>query len=234
VGSNCTKELMCTIIQALKKFIAGHVGKIVSGHSLRVNGMKSNIKCNTIKKTGPAKAGPPFQKKHNPKKNRFMKWFKNIETLEELRKMYRKLAMENHPDKGGQVKDMQEINNEYEHLSKNLINGNANFSEGRKFYEHEISKNMKVKIDEILNLTGIDIEIMGSWIWVTGNTRPNKEELKTAGFKFSGNKIAWYWHGDEYFKRNGKTMSLEDIRKLFGSEEINKKNQKPKNPFLGV
>ena len=61
VGSNCTKELMCTIIQALKKFIAGHVGKIVSGHSLRVNGMKSNIKCNTIKKTGPAKAGPPFQ-----------------------------------------------------------------------------------------------------------------------------------------------------------------------------
>ncbi len=163
-----------------------------------------------------------------------MKWFNNIETLEELRKQYRKLAMENHPDKGGQVKDMQEINNEYELLSKNLINGNANFSEGRKFYEHEISKNMKVKIDEILNLTGIDIEIMGSWIWVTGNTRPNKEELKTAGFKFSGNKIAWYWHADEYFKRNGKNMSLDDIRKLFGSEEINKKNQKPKNPFLGA
>ena len=42
-----------------------------------------------------------------------MKWFKNIETLEELRKQYRKLAMENHPDKGGQVKDMQEINNVY-------------------------------------------------------------------------------------------------------------------------
>jgi len=159
-----------------------------------------------------------------------MKWFKNIETLEELRKLYRKLAMENHPDKGGQVKDMQEINNEYELLSKNLINGNANFSEGRKYYEHETSKNIKVKIDEILNLTGIEIEIMGSWIWVTGNTRQNRTELKIAGFIFSPNKIAWYWHSGDYSKKNGKKLSLDEIRNLYGSEEI--KNQKPKNPFL--
>ncbi len=161
-----------------------------------------------------------------------MKWFKNIDSLDDLRKLYRKLAMENHPDKGGDVRSMQEINSEYELLSKNLINGNVNFSEGRKTYEHEVAKNMKVKIDDILSIQGIIIEIMGSWLWVTGNTYPVKTELKNAGFRFSHNKQCWYWHCDEYFKRTGKFMSLDDIRNFWGSEEINKKN--PKNPFLGT
>lgn len=160
-----------------------------------------------------------------------MKWFINIGTLDELRKLYRKLAFENHPDRGGDVRNMQEINNEYEKLSASLINGNVNFSEGRKTHEHEVAKNMKIKIDEILPLPGIIIEIMGSWLWVTGNTYAVKTELKAAGFRFSHNKTSWYWHFEEYFKRNGKNMSLDDIRNLWGSEEI--KGNLNKSQYLG-
>jgi hypothetical protein len=47
-----------------------------------------------------------------------MKWFQNINTLDELRTAYRKLAVRHHPDKGGSTADMQEINAEYEILSK--------------------------------------------------------------------------------------------------------------------
>ena len=155
-----------------------------------------------------------------------MKWFKNIGTLDELRKRYRKLAFEHHPDKGGDVRNMQEINSEYEKLSASLINGNVNFSEGRKTYEHEVAKNMKVKIDEILNLPGVLIEIMGSWLWITGNTFAVKTELKEAGFRFSHNKMSWYWHCDEYVKRSSKFMSLDDIRNLWGTEEIKGGNVK--------
>ena len=61
-----------------------------------------------------------------------MKWFQNITTLDELRSEYRRLALLHHPDKGGSTADMQEINNEYDLLSKRLINGNASFSQGRK------------------------------------------------------------------------------------------------------
>lgn len=49
-----------------------------------------------------------------------MKWFNNPETLEDLKKQYKKLAFQNHPDRGGKTSDMQEINAEYEVLFSRL------------------------------------------------------------------------------------------------------------------
>ena len=34
-----------------------------------------------------------------------MKWFNNPETLEDLKKQYKKLAFQNHPDRGGKTSD---------------------------------------------------------------------------------------------------------------------------------
>ena len=39
-----------------------------------------------------------------------MKYFKNIKTLEELRKEYKRLVKENHPDNGGSVESIKTIN----------------------------------------------------------------------------------------------------------------------------
>ena len=43
-----------------------------------------------------------------------MAYFKKIETLDGLKAEYRRLALANHPDKGGAVEAMQEINMEFE------------------------------------------------------------------------------------------------------------------------
>lgn len=43
-----------------------------------------------------------------------MKYFENLETMEEVKKQYRKLAMKFHPDKGGDEEIFKAINNEYE------------------------------------------------------------------------------------------------------------------------
>lgn len=43
-----------------------------------------------------------------------MTYFKNITTLEELRKEYKKLVKQNHPDNGGSVEVIKVINVEYE------------------------------------------------------------------------------------------------------------------------
>lgn len=45
-----------------------------------------------------------------------MKWFNHPQTLEELKKQYKQLAVKHHPDKGGNTADMQEINAEYDRL----------------------------------------------------------------------------------------------------------------------
>jgi hypothetical protein len=43
-----------------------------------------------------------------------MKYFNGIDTLDQLKTEYRRLAMENHPDRGGKVEVMQEINADFE------------------------------------------------------------------------------------------------------------------------
>lgn len=45
-----------------------------------------------------------------------MTYFHNITSLSELKKQYRELVKNNHPDKGGDIAVMQAINNEFEHL----------------------------------------------------------------------------------------------------------------------
>lgn len=47
-----------------------------------------------------------------------MKHFINVTSLEDLKKQYRKLALANHPDKGGNTEVMQEINVEFDVLFK--------------------------------------------------------------------------------------------------------------------
>lgn len=156
-----------------------------------------------------------------------MKWFHNITSLDELRSEYRRLALLHHPDKGGSTSDMQEINNEYDLLSKTLINNNTSFSDGRRSWEHFVSEEIRTKLMEIIFLDDVLIEIIGSWIWITGNTRAVKTELKEHGFKFSPNKLAWYWQYGDYRKRNGKQFSMDEIRSMWGSEEVETRRIKP-------
>ena len=70
-----------------------------------------------------------------------MKHFTNIKSLAELKKQYRTLAITNHPDKGGKVEIMQEINNEYDQLYKIWVNAmpeqarpTESAEQSRKFY----------------------------------------------------------------------------------------------------
>ncbi|MGM0622153.1 MAG: J domain-containing protein [Bacteroidota bacterium] len=151
-----------------------------------------------------------------------MKWFKNIKDLQELRKLYRKLAVQYHPDKGGDTAAMQEINNEYDTLSRVLINSNANFSEERKVYETEASEELREMIANVIFLPNITIEIIGSWLWITGETKAIKEQLKEHGFRFSPKKTAWYWHHGEYRKIGKKQFDMDDIRQMWGSATVEK------------
>ena len=157
-----------------------------------------------------------------------MKYFTNITDLTELRKMYYKLALKFHPDRGGNEIIMQEINNQYEEATKAIINGNVEFSDSRKVYETQVSEELQTKINELfnLNIETLIIEIIGGWIWITGNTYAAKSEIKALGFKFSRNKTAWYWHASNYRKRTKKQFDMNGIRNLWGTEEVNRSQKK--------
>jgi preprotein translocase subunit Sec63 len=160
-----------------------------------------------------------------------MNFFKNIETLEELRKEYKKLAIKHHPDRGGKTEDMQAINAEYEELLK--IVGNIRKSANGETYtksEYDYTKdNFREIISKIINLD-ITIELCGSWLWVFGGFSV-KEELKKAGFFWCSNKKAWAWT-DEPTSQNKHKLTMDEIRKTYGSEIV--KQQSEKNLIEGV
>lgn len=158
-----------------------------------------------------------------------MNYFENVTSLDELRKAYHRLAFQYHPDKGGDTVVMQEINNQYEKLSFSLISSNPDFSEGRKEWEAQVSEELREKLQGIINLPNVTLEIIGSWIWVTGNTFSVRDILKSQDFIFSHSKTAWYWHKGEYFKKSGVLLSLEQIRELWGQQKVESEPQEQLN-----
>jgi curved DNA-binding protein CbpA len=149
-----------------------------------------------------------------------LKFFENVTTLTELRKEYRRLAFIYHPDKGGDTVLMQILNDRYDRLSEEFIKGNTDFSEGRKEYEMQVSEEIREMLDRIMFLQGVDIEVIGGWIWITGNTFAVRTTLKSLGFMFSHPKTAWYWHKGEYRKKNGKIQSMDEMRDFWGTQKI--------------
>lgn len=146
-----------------------------------------------------------------------MKYFNSINTIEELKKAYKKLALANHPDRGGNEETMKEINNEYE-LAFNAIKSGHNATNEKKITE--CPEEFKNVLDKIINLAGLDIEICGSWIWVSGATYPHRKAIKEAGFVWANKKQMWYWRPEEAACKSRKSVSMDDIRTKYGSEKI--------------
>lgn len=150
-----------------------------------------------------------------------IKWFDNPGTLEELKKQYHKLAVKHHPDIGGSEQDMKEINLEYEKLFE-IVKAKHKNKEG-EVYEKPTTETPAEFVDlvsKLIHMEGIAAEVIGSWLWITGNTKPYKEELKGLGFKWSRNKSAWYYHRGPYVKFSKTKHSLDDIRFMYGSIDI--------------
>lgn len=97
--------------------------------------------------------------------NNFEELFRNCETLEELKKLYRKLAMKYHPDRGGNEKDMKDINRLYEiHFEKCKNSDNRKSAAGSKdfrYTEESADEYMDI-INELINLDGLNIDVCGS------------------------------------------------------------------------
>lgn len=63
----------------------------------------------------------------------------------------------------------------------------------------------------------ISIEICGVWLWLSGETRKYKKELKELGFHWASQKGMWYLHFDDYHKFSQKSTSMDYIRFKYGS-----------------
>lgn len=156
-----------------------------------------------------------------------MKYFNNVETLEELRKQYKELLKKYHPDNpNGSTEATQEVNAEYDTLFKTLKDRHEhNTSDNKTDYsnmKYDFSEDEKLRevLQHIVTMENINIEIVGCWIWVDGNTYEHKDSLKALGFKWAKEKKKWYFHTEAFRKRSKKKLSMNDIRNYYGSTEV--------------
>ena len=143
-------------------------------------------------------------------------YFANIKTIDELKKAYRKLAFIHHPDRGGSTHIMKIINLEYDNVFKNLNIVNEQGEE-----QFNLNDGFREVINKIINLEGLEIEICGKWIWVSGNTKEYKDTLKESGFFWASKKKMWYWRSEEAkVKYSLGITDMNYIRNMYGSETI--------------
>lgn len=157
------------------------------------------------------------------------KWFSEVKTIDELKKQYRKLAMQHHPDiSNNSDQAMKEINNEYEKAYTYILTHMSDKEQATHTKQgHNVNDGYREIINKIVHIPNIIIEICGSWIWISGETKPVKDQLKAAGFYWAAKKLQWYWRPTEYkAPKHRKAMTMEYIRDKYGSEKIENKPYK--------
>ena len=154
------------------------------------------------------------------------KYFEACRTLDELKAAYRKAALANHPDTGGTVAAMQEINAEYEEAFNRLkLQQNtaaAADPTGSVKATTEAPEDFMAIIAALLKLDGLEVELCGRWLWIGGETRKHKEALKAAGCRWCSKKCLWSWHfaEDDVKRRRRGGASMGEIQSKYGSQRF--------------
>ena len=123
------------------------------------------------------------------------------------------------------------MQNEFERLWERLKNVHQN-AKGETYTKNTETDETPQEFIHIINtlvrLRGVEVEICGSWIWVSGNTKEHKDVLKQLGFRFAYKKKAWYYHKDKFRKKSREELTMDDIRDMFGSKRYEHKQEEEK------
>lgn len=158
-----------------------------------------------------------------------MQYFNECTCLEDLKEIYRKLCFKYHPDVNKEknaTEIMQQVNVQYKEAFEKLKNVFKSKDNESVYTDKKPVSEMPEEFINIMNfilqLKGVKMELIGRWIWLSGNTKEYKEQLKSLNFRWSSKKIAWYWHRPEDATRSRGKKTLDEIRQMYGSVEIQK------------
>lgn len=136
-------------------------------------------------------------------------------TADDIKLAYRKACAKYHPDRNpAGLETMQMVNLAYEALQG--FEGDTNNTSAT---QADYGQAVNDALNSIIDL-GLTIEICGTWVWISGDTKPHVEAFKTAGFKWAPNKKMWYFRPAEHRSFNRKPWGMDAIRSTYGSTNI--------------
>ena len=159
-------------------------------------------------------------------------WFKNCLTVGNVKKLYRHLAKEFHPDLGGDGRVMQQINDAYHALLKRLDGQTSIGNDGKEHtycYNQQTEQAVMDKAAEVLKVAKPNwlVEIIGTWLWVSGTDRADKDLLNKngAGLKWHSKRGRWYWHSPTYRRQYRANLGMNDLRAMYGTQTMEQETQ---------
>lgn len=156
-----------------------------------------------------------------------MKYFNRVYvSIEEIKKHFRTLVMENHPDLGGSEEITKEINIEYQTILKEFVSStywNYREQNGNFEYDKEDVNNLSDIISKVIDLDGLRLEIIGTWLYAF-NSFAHKDYLKSIGFWFSGKHKAWIFNNAKKVYRHSN-HTLEAIKSKYGCTKVTNRNK---------
>ena len=166
-----------------------------------------------------------------------MNYFNSCVKVEQVKALFKKLAMEHHPDRGGDLRTMQEINRQYQ-IALQSFDGVTSFdSEGTERtyrYNEATETELMEKISKLLalRLHNVDITMIGLYIWVTGETKAVKEAIKSVGgMRWHSKRLCWFYK-PETLKNYRPRYSGKDLSELadqYGSRSFKPTRQERVN-----
>lgn len=151
-------------------------------------------------------------------------YFHHVDCLEELKRQFHELCLKLHPDMGGSQDEFIAMKRDYDRLFK-LVRDTHKAANG-SVYEKETTETADEFTDLIVALLKLNlvIEVCGSWVWVGGDTKAVKDDLKALGGRWSRDKGRWYFTPKDKGKRhrgwNPAPWDMERIRNTYGSREF--------------
>ena len=165
--------------------------------------------------------------------------FNNCINPDAIRSTYRSLAFRYHPDTGGSTEAFKVLGRIYEGLLKGL-DGQKYFyknpageqKETQYKYRPDLEQEIIDQIDTLLKLrmpADVEIALLGTWIWVQGNTRPFAKQLGKDGAKMRWNpkRTAWQWSPSTAPRRRfNANASFDDLCDSYGYERFERARER--------
>lgn len=162
-----------------------------------------------------------------------MKYFSHLYTVAEIKKEYKRLVWLHHPDRGGDTATMQEINAQYLDALQRADRQTSTDEKGKEhtyYYNEDREQAIIDKIDELIranvpSAAGVDVYLIGTWIWIVGETKPIKETLKELGCRWHNKRKCWYWQNGKRGRYN-KRADLAGLAATYGATKIRQRAQR--------
>jgi len=146
-------------------------------------------------------------------------------TADEIKKAFRKLARQHHPDLGGDLETMKALNASYHQALKGQ---HGVETDGRRYsYRSDTEQELMDVIAELMKLPELAIDLIGLWVWIRGNTKPVKDSIKALGARWHSDRGCWYYKPKGFSSRGGGG-SLDELAAKYGVQAFRSKASGPR------